>query len=144
MADNYAPSNYWKIVYHTNYGTAPNVYYTDVSVTGNLTVTSEHLPVLTYPYATFWGWYTTETFDEDSKVEIGDLIGSDEDQAIVNGATIYDGTFDFYAKWEPTERHLVAAMDVYALAEAVRAKAGTTAGILPQDIPAAIRALAGG
>lgn len=118
------------ITYVTKYGEAPEKLQSNNDTYNNNQEVM--LPTLSYPYANFVGWYLTETFDEDSKVELGDY------------ANASSGDRTLYAKWEPTERHLVSAMDVYALAEAVRAKAGTTAGILPQDIPAAIRALAGG
>ena len=49
------------------------------------------IPTLTYDGATFDGWYTTETYDEGTKVEVGSF-------EFDNGTT----SITFYAKWSIT------------------------------------------
>lgn len=116
--------NGYTITYHNKYGTTP-----EPVTTSDKTYTGSMLPVLSYPYANFLGWYTTETFDENTLISIGDAISSD---------------VTLYAKWEPTERHRVNPEVIYSLADAIRKLEGSTGTMGIKEIADRIRALGGG
>lgn len=84
-------SNYIYINYVTEYGETPaqvEKIAAGDSITLSFTIEESDIPTLTYDGVTFGGWYTTETYDEGTKVEVGSF------EIDYNTTSI-----TFYAKW---------------------------------------------
>lgn len=118
--------------YVAKYGESPAAVsgglFTTKGITVFLGVTE--LPVLTYPYGIFQGWYWTETFDEDTRAEI--ITISEKTGLNVTNITTSNNIYTLYAKWE-SEQHLINAMDLQNIADAIREYTGTTAGLKPGE-----------
>lgn len=120
------------VQYVTKYGESPDTETGYMGATAGMEIISgvDELPVLTYPYGIFQGWYWTETFDEDTKAEIGTVGGSKG--LNVTNITPSNYTYTLYAKWE-SEQHLYNAMDLQNIADAIREYTGATAGLKPGE-----------
>lgn len=97
MADSYV--NIY-INYVSKYGNFTNKLLID----SGLSITELYIPEISLPGLIFEGWYTSETFEEDTKVELGMVI---------------DTEITFYAKWSSTDI-LVNAKYIYDIANAIR------------------------
>lgn len=97
MADSYV--NIY-INYVSKYGNFTNKLLID----SGLSITEFYIPEISLPGLIFEGWYTSETFEEDTKVELGMVI---------------DTEITFYAKWSSTDI-LVNAKYIYDIANAIR------------------------
>ena len=116
------------IVYVTAYGTAPttNRNYTEDY---DLTVTADLIPVLACNGATHVGWYTTNTFDNETLVGLGSILKSGNDN---------EPTY-LYAKWE-LDKVLVTQMELYNIADGLRTLSGETGGMLLSEMSGKIDA----
>lgn len=95
------------ITYHSEYGVVPDPY--EIYGIHVYIITDNELPSLTEDNVTFEGWYTTNTFDADTKVEVGDEFNY--------------GSYDFYAKWSSA---VTVASKLTAIADNLRTMTNTT------------------
>jgi uncharacterized repeat protein (TIGR02543 family) len=99
---------YLIITYRSEFGNLPQDYY---YVAASLELTNELLPVLEADGYIFAGWYSTETFSEGTKVEVGYVVKNQP-------------TFTLYAKWVNASEVTVNSK-MTALADEIRELSGT-------------------
>lgn len=114
----------WRQTYISEYGDISSL--TNIEWSTNTEVLESWLPELSLPGMTFLGWYSSETFEEDTKINVGDIL--------LNASVV-----PVYAKWEGNPI-IVDAMAIYDIANAIRERGKTTGGIALKDMAAAVTA----
>ena len=118
------------IIYVSEYGTVPS----KLKIEGGKTIiTSSHLPTLTADGMTFIGWYTSSTFEENTKISVGDslYLGNEYNY--------------FYAKWEVADEIVfVNESSLRNIANAIRNKTGNSATYQPSQMAGAIEGISTG
>lgn len=114
--------DYGYITYVSEYGTVPS----PVRALGSV-YTEEYLPTLTADGYIHVGWYTTSTFDEGTKINIGD-------SSLLSDITLY-------AKWE-RKQVLVSEIYLSGIADALRNTTGDTATMKPSEMQTSAEGIA--
>lgn len=113
----------WTQTYISEYGDISSL--TNIEWLTNTEVLESWLPELSLPGMTFLGWYSSETFEEDTKINVGDVLNT--------------SVVPVYAKWEGNPI-IVDAMAIYDIANAIRERGKTTGAIALKDMAAAVTA----
>lgn len=121
------PSTITYIYFNTKYGETPapksvELYY-EVEGYRFYDTSLSDLPQLTHPSLIFDGWYSSDTFEESSKLyenSYGEVISP-------------NGSLQLYAKWKSIPVYC-GSMELFEIANAIREKTGETGEIMLNDM----------